>query len=390
MKNLILLLSNTLFLIGCSQPAKYDLVISNVGFFDGIEDHGVVNIGISADSIASISPDNLAGDSIMDGTGKYIIPGLINSHVHLWTVEQLKESFQSGILVNLAMHSGDEEGESKLKMIGRDSSEVSMLYGAGHAATVPGGHPNQISRNMETINDSVSIKSWVDNRIVNGADYIKIVKEDNPFLSYPGLPTLTDQQIGEIIDYSRSKGLMSVVHVSRTDHFRNLLKFNPDGFVHTPHFNPDSTFTDNDWRALKESGAFLSPNIKLQVLTFQQEGEFEQEWVEENMIGMKDFMAFIKHSHELEIPLLAGTDSPNNGLNYGSDFIDEVIYFTDAGLSNLEALKTATGNPSKAFNLDVGILRKGSQLNMLLLNGNPIEDLEALRDIELIWKNGTQ
>jgi imidazolonepropionase-like amidohydrolase len=268
MKKTIQIFSIALIFFGCSNPTKYDLVIRDVGFFDGFEDKGVVNIAINADTIAAISLNELFGNSVINGTGKYIIPGLINSHVHLWSIEQLKESYESGILVNLVMHSSSEKGEAELKTIARDSSGISFMYGGGFAATVPRGHPNQISRNMETINDSVSIETWVDNRINIGADYIKIVKEDNPYMQYPALPTLTDEQIGAIIKYADSKGLKSVIHASRADHFTNLFKYNPDGFVHTPHFNPDSTFSNLDWELLKKSGAFIIKNIKKKIIKF--------------------------------------------------------------------------------------------------------------------------
>ncbi|MBN2732542.1 MAG: amidohydrolase family protein, partial [Balneolaceae bacterium] len=60
--------------------------------------------------------------------------------------------------------------------------------------------------------------------------------------------------------------------------------------------------------------------------------------------------------------------------------------YSEAGLSNLEVLKTATGNAAKAWDIPVGRLGVGSKANMVLLNGNPLENLEVLKDINTIWK----
>ncbi len=180
----------------------YDFVIKNIGLFDGENDLGIVNICINGDSIAAISRESLDSDSIIDGTGKYIIPGLVNGHVHLISTTDLKESYRHGILADLNMHTGLEDRELKWKKISRDSAGYALLYGAGSAATVPGGHPTQLTPHMETINDSVSIQEWVDKRIANGVDYIKIIRENSPYFEFPGLPTLSYEQIKEIIDYA--------------------------------------------------------------------------------------------------------------------------------------------------------------------------------------------
>ena len=78
-------------LIGCAKPDKFDLVIQNVGLFDGHQDRGTVNIAINNDTIAEISTKELFSDSLIDGTEKYVIPGLVNAHVHVSTIEHFIE-----------------------------------------------------------------------------------------------------------------------------------------------------------------------------------------------------------------------------------------------------------------------------------------------------------
>lgn len=59
-------------------------------------------------------------------------------------------------------------------------------------------------------------------------------------------------------------------------------------------------------------------------------------------------------------------------------------------MSNVEVLKTATGNAARAFGLPVGVLAEGEKANLVLLSGSPVADLENLRAVEGIWKNGVR
>lgn len=384
----LILLISILFLVGCTEPVKYDIVINNVGLFDGEIDRGIVNIGFRNDSIISISKDELLGDSLINGTGKYLIPGMVNGHVHASNTEQLKEGYEHGILANLNMHTSLEDRESQWKKMSQDSVGFPFLYGSGHAATVPGGHPNQFSPDMETINDSISIEQWVDNRIAMGVDYIKIVRDNHPWLNYPPIPTLEYDQIGQIIQYAKSKGYKTVVHAITIEDMLAIAKFKPNGFVHMMERTIEHPISDESFKELAESGVFIMPNAALWLKSKEGMPPFMKEWIEKHMFSADQCADYIKKIHESGITIIAGTDAQSGQLNFGSDFLLEIEMYKRAGLSNLEILKTTTGNTAKAFDIPIGTIKLKTKPNMLLLSGNPIENLDFIERIELIWKNG--
>lgn len=91
--------------------------------------------------------------------------------------------------------------------------------------------------------------------------------------------------------------------------------------------------------------------------------------------------------HQAGIMIVAGTDAgATPTVNWGSDLLAELDLYSEAGLSNIEVLKTATGNAAKAWDIPVGRLSVGSKTNMVLINGNPVKSLEALEEIDRIWK----
>lgn len=389
MKQFILSALITVGLMGCSTPDTYELVIQNVGLFDGYEDRGLVNIAINQDTIAAISTEELKGDSIMDGSGKYIIPGLVNAHVHASTIEQLQEGYPLGILTLLNMHTGLEDRELEWKKIYRDSMGYSTLYGAGHAATVPGGHPTQFSPDMETINDSLSIADWVAHRVASNVDYIKIIRENSEWMGMPGPPTLSYEQIGELIELAQQKGYKAVVHTSRAEEMTEIGKFKPDGFVHMVSSKEDYPPSEAYYQSLAASGAFVIPTAGITLKPMEATLPPPMaEWIRNNIMSSEEHAQVIRKMHEHGVLIVAGTDAQEGQMNFGEDYYLELDLYKMAGLSNEEILKTATGNAAIAFGLPIGELKVGSKANMLLLSDNPLLDIDNIKKVEQVWKNG--
>ncbi len=391
MKRNIIISTIALLLTTCAADHRYDLVIANVGMFDGERDLGIVNIAVNADTIAAISKSPLRSDSIVDGTGKYIVPGLVNSHAHIWEEEQLMEAYRAGVLANMGMHASNHTRDSTLKVTG-DGKGYPFYYTAGVAATLPGGHPTQITPGIETVNDSVSIKQFVNNRISEGVDYIKVIKESSPWFEHPeGPPSLPYDSIAKIIDYAHSKGLKVIVHIGLLEEMVEISKLRPDGFAHMWYSSNNSNLTDEKLKVIKESGAFVVPTALVNekaILFANKEGGSFAAWANENFLSMPEIKKSICKVHEAGITILAGTDNGNFDLNWGDDLINELLIYSECGMSNEEILKTATGNPAKVWNIPVGLLHVGSKATMVLLNGNPMENLETVKDVNIIWKNG--
>lgn len=388
MNRFIVLAVITSTLISCSKPVKYGLVIQNVGLFDGYQDRATVNIGINSDTIAAVTTEELLGDSSIDGTGKYLIPGLVNAHAHVSTLEDLKAGYPLGILTILNMHTGLEDRELEWKKNSMDGAGFSTLYGSGHAATVPGGHPNQFSPNMETINDSVSIEDWIEHRIAKKVNYIKIVREHHEWMGSPPLLTLSYEQIQRLIAYSRDKGYKAVVHSNTVNEMTEIAKFRPDGFVHMPDYKEDYPAPDSYYETLAQSGAFIVPTGGIALKPMDGAPPFVREWITKNLLDAKERVEIIKKYHQHGILLVAGTDAQQGQMNFAEDYFLELELYKMAGLTNLEILQVATGNAAIAFELPIGELKVGSKASMVLLSDNPLNDISNLRKVEQIWKNG--
>jgi imidazolonepropionase-like amidohydrolase len=96
------------------------------------------------------------------------------------------------------------------------------------------------------------------------------------------------------------------------------------------------------------------------------------------------------------IPILASTDANSQpGVpaqpKHGESLHHELVLMVEAGVSNLDVLRAATVVPAGYFGLgDRGSIRVGKRADLVLVEGNPLEDIRATRNIQRVWCGGTE
>ncbi len=98
----------------------------------------------------------------------------------------------------------------------------------------------------------------------------------------------------------------------------------------------------------------------------------------------------LKKMEDYGITVAAGTDAGNVGVIHGASLFHEFDYMKQAGLTSWQILKDATINGAKLLDLDdkIGSIEKGKLADMVVLNSNPVEDIQNVTDISLIIKDG--
>lgn len=97
----------------------------------------------------------------------------------------------------------------------------------------------------------------------------------------------------------------------------------------------------------------------------------------------------VRKLHAAGLPLLAGSDAGNPGTAHGPSLHHELAMLVEAGLSPLEALRSATSVPARHFDIaERGCLTAGCRADLLLIDGNPLEDIRHTVRIDAVWKNG--
>lgn len=365
------------FLISFLSLAQDHFAVTNVRLFDGEGVMEKVNVEVRGGFVISVSNLSLSQDiQTIDGTGKTLIPALSNAHVHLWTPEDLKESARAGVLNVFDMH-GLEMYQDRLRIF-KDSTSYANFYAAGAAATAPEGHGTQYGFPTPTLTTVSEASNFINDRVGNGADYIKIIVE-------PRKATLSHEVVAKLIEESHKINKIAVVHISLLADAIKVLENNADGLVHIWSDKPINTKSLSKLK--KEKSFFVIPTMLTTIKAL--------EYMNKNEISTGDSMSRallldeLKRLYDAKIPLLTGTDPPNLNINYGTDLYQEMKLFGEAGIPNLEVLKCATSNISKAFGIkDSGKIKSGFKADMILIDGNPVENIADIANINTIWKNG--
>lgn len=366
-----------LALVSCAQERP--VVITNVDVFDGEQVWENVDFTFGNGKILTIekNADVPQKATVIDGQGMTIIPPLVNAHVHVARPENLKEALSVGIFALLDMFTVDRRA-NYLRTF-NDSINYAHYYSSNVGATVPNGHGTQYGVTIPTINNTVSPAQFVKDRIKLGADYIKIAQEHT-------MARLTEKQLNELISETHRQGKIAVAHVSELNDAIELARQNVDGFAHIWYRSP-SVASEEDLNIIKAKGIFIVPTLSV----IQKVVENTEEADKEELLPLAQVQQEVQKAHERGIPILAGTDARNYGMNYTTQLFDEFILLSQSGLSNIEVLKAGTTNIYQAFQLkEFERLTENAPASFVLIEGKPHLNLSDIYNKKRVWKNGLE
>lgn len=400
-----------LLFVAAALPSQAGVILfRGARVFDGTRVLPGADVLVRDAKIENVGPNLQApeGAEIIDAKGKTLLPGLIDAHTHAWG-DALLEALMFGVTTELDQFANADmartmrEEQSAGKANGRAD-----LFSAGTLVTAPGGHGTEYGFVIPTITNPNEAQAFVDARIAEGSDWIKLVYDDG---SIYGLhwPTLSIETMRAVIAAAHKRGKLAVVHVGSAETARAAIDAGADGLVHL--FN-DTPGSDELAKSTKKHNAFAIPTLLVQHSLLGTPGsaallrdtrvtpyltDNAKETLERgfpNLRKGKDLAnayETVRRFKAAGVPILAGTDAPNPGTAHGVALHREIEMLVEAGLTPLEALASATSLPARHFRIDDrGRIVKGLRADLLLVNGDPTTDITATRAIEGVWKGGVR
>src|ERR1051326_1622630 len=169
------IVSCVVWLLLCAAAAaqKTPVLFQKVRVFDGVKVIPETDVMIQHGKITDIGPNLPAGNAkVVDGAGKTLMPGLIDGHVHVHGAETLEQALTFGVTTEFDMMMPPRL-EAMLKATDNDSR--ASFFSAGNPATVPGGHGTEYGREIPTLVKASAAERFVEDRIREGSDYIKLM-----------------------------------------------------------------------------------------------------------------------------------------------------------------------------------------------------------------------
>ncbi|KAF7562639.1 hypothetical protein G7046_g1475 [Stylonectria norvegica] len=349
-------------------------VLTNVRVFDGHVLHSPRTVVIDGDRIGH--PDHAqAHDDVFDAKGMTLLPGLIDAHVHPDSVSHLVELTRFGVTTAANAFCPDPKLCASL----RDHPGLTSLLTASFIATSPdSAHAKMIPPQLTSllIHNTSQIPSFIAQQVADGADFIKVIG------SAPQ-PGLSQEEQTQLVRASHKAGKQVVLHTSS---YSAVLEGLVAGADQIHHSTLDVPVDDRLIAMFKQEKTILCPTLTMMRNIIDQIAPPNRSFA--------PAIETVRRLHKAGVPIIVGTDSNMQALapanvKFGSSIHDELDNLVEAGFSPIEALIAATALPARLFGLkDRGVIREEMRADLLLVKGDPTEDIAAARDIVRVWVGG--
>jgi imidazolonepropionase-like amidohydrolase len=358
------------------------------------------------------------GGKVVDLKDSFVLPGLIDSHVHL-THEQNPNSR----LQNVTRSSADDAlvgagfarktlmagfttvadlgGEHQAIFALRDGIKRGDVPGpriiaAGSAVSIHGGHGdvNGYSDEVMHVLRPTSVCSGADDcrratreQVWHGADIIKITATGGVLSNTAaGLSQqFSDDELKAIVDAAHKMGRKVTAHAHGGDGINSFLRAGGDSIEH-------GTYLDAESIALfKKNGAYLVPTLMAGDFVYRiasgPNNFLTPAQTAKALDAGPKMLAMARRAHEGGVKIAFGTDT---GVSAHGDNAGEFALLVKAGLTPLEAIQTATVNAADHFSLsaEIGSLAPGKAADLIAVKGDPLKDVTELQRVTSVIKGG--
>jgi imidazolonepropionase-like amidohydrolase len=382
------------------------------------------SVVIEGARISSINGPVPEAAKVIDGKGKWLIPGLIDMHVHVPTDGNFNRSYPT-----------------RTAAVFTSTQDVMTPFVANGVTTIfelisqPGhfGQRNEILRG-DVVGPRMALAAMInggnDGRTANtpsdGRQSVRLAKaEGYEFIKV--YSQLSVETYKAIVDEAQIQGMKVIGHIP--DAFRGktqeALVPNFSMVAHAEEFGKQAkVFSESEAqgfaRLAKKNGTWLSPTLIVMESMAGQARSLDglralpslqyvhpllqNKWLTANKHNQGSTPERVAHLEKMGafnkllvkafkkegVPLVAGTDAGSSGVVWGFSLHDELRLLVEAGLTPGEALSTATRLPATWLGIDkvVGTVETGKYADLILLDANPLIDIGNTRKISGVFING--
>lgn len=338
--------------------------------------------------------------------GKWLIPGLMNMHVHLGlklpgaagaalaNESDPAETLRMAANARLSLLSG----VTTLRLVGEDHGNDFALKEAIDSGEIMGPRIQTAGEVIVPTNGHGSLEvdgpyafaKAVRTQIKGGATWIKIAISGGISDTHGSISAaqMTDEEMQVTIESAHRNNVKVTAHNGSPVAAEQALRLGVDGFEHGYHLSVANLET------MKAKGTWLVPTI---VVTEKGAMEFYKkigspDWYLDRVASTGvDHWAMLKNAVRLKVNIALGTDQfpfePNSGT---TATVHEAELYVDAGMTPLRALQSATTESARMLGMeaDIGRLAPGKFADIVAVDANPVKDIKALRTISFVMKGG--
>lgn len=386
-----------------------------------VEDGRIAAVGPAAEVDAPM------GAREIDLGGAYLLPGLINMHVHLCgsgrptsagdagaLMKRLDNPVGRAIVRGLLRKRAQQQlasGVTTVRGAGdplygdiavRDEFNAGKhvgprLIASGTGVTVPGGHgAGLFAQIAESPEDAAELVREI---AAHGADVIKLFVTGGVFdaekVGEPGVLRMSEEVARAACEAAHRLGLSVMAHVESTEGVRVALRAGVDTIEHGAPMTPEIVDLYRGGAGTQLEGrtpsvtCTISPALPFVKLPLEKTHSTEVQKANGDIV-CEGIVQSARDALAAGIPVGLGTDSSCPYVTQ-YDMWREVAYFAKyVGVSNAFALHTATAVNARLLGLgdETGTVEVGKSADLIVVDANPLDDLSALRDVRHVMCRG--
>ncbi|MCI1882397.1 MAG: amidohydrolase family protein [Sporolactobacillus sp.] len=385
-------------------------LFKNVNIFRSA-DQPVINKGfivVNNGKVAAIGNDLTSiqthVDHEIDLHKQWIIPGIIDAHVHLLmnpedpnangrdprlrqedpiisslrAVKHLKQFLRSGIT-----YIRDAGGPTLANIAVRTCIRSEIVEGpgmitCGRTITITGGHAKQWGITADGVDE---VRKAARTLILAGADLLKVTADGDTSARY----MLSYDDIRTVVEQAHRAGKKVMAHTSRIAGIRDAVYAGVDSIEHAAELYQD----DEVIKEMVKRGTYLVPTLTAyQSIISYEESKGHQ--AQRMYKPLANEIKSLQRAYHVGIPVAIGTDSGTIWNRHGQATIREIKLIADSGISPVDVLNSATKVGAQLLGIDdkYGSLEKGKFADFVVLNDSPLNNIDTLFHPVQVYKTG--
>nr|WP_106779332.1 amidohydrolase family protein [Lysinibacillus timonensis] len=340
----------------------------------------------------------------IDGTGMTVLPGLMDSHVHLGMdcspdpFAKMKEDSAADIAF-LAVQQGYDflkAGVTSVRNLGtrynvdityRDAVKSGIIKGprvfaAGRPIVMTGGHGHVMAIEADGCDE---VRKAARDQIKKGADLLKVMATGGVLTegNDPGAVQLSEEEIRCVCQEAEHASKTTAAHTIGREGIKNAIRAGVTTIEHAYLLDEEAV------ELMLKHGTYLVPTLMAPRLILDKTGVVPDYMIEDIKKIIEEHKQSFQMAHQAGVPIATGTDS-GTPYNYPGLIVGELELMVAYGMSQLEAIQSSTIVAAKAVRSDhlIGSIEPGKAADLIVVEGNPLNDISTLRNVNYVFADG--
>ena len=387
------------------------MIIKNINLIDGTgkDIQRGVDIKVENHVISEIGT-HLNGDNIIEGNGQYLLPGMIDSHVHVMlemeplerrlatpfsynfykAIDHLKRTVDAGVTTvrdalgaDLGLKEAVNDGLILGPRLQISVNALTITGGHGDSYTKSGiqlpilqdGYPGLPSGICDGVNE---VRKKAREMLRAGADVLKVHATGGvtSATDHPDYTQFSLEELKVIVEEAQFRNNRKVMaHAQGLQGVKQCIEAGIHSIEHGIYLDDEAV------QLMKEKEMYLVPTLlaPLSVIEFAEELGMSENSIKKSKQVMQDHIDSFKKAHQAGVKIAMGTDA--GVFKHGTN-LRELELMVEHGMTEMEAIVSSTKTAAEClgYDEDLGTIEVGKKADFILLDQNPLENIKVLKD----------